>query len=448
MKRRTIVAVAVLVALALVVLLVVRWLDDGPRARLEAILSDALGRDVSIGALDVDVTAGVVELRDVTVANPEAVPGPPFLRAGRLRLEISLQELLGRRLVGRLQARDVDLRIVRFVDGTNLEGLLPTPAQRRPDRPPPQVQLDYEVEDGRILLEDLERAQQLSLDGVRIDGRVSNRDRTPLADARVAVDRIELGHVRLRSVELLARASEQGVALPSLRGIVGEAGRMSGSGHLDLRGGNAWSFELGAEDVALDEDITPIVQRFVPVLVAAATADEPAAGVVGAELRLAGRGLAWESIAPTLEGAGRLTVRDLVVPADAVLVSLGTLAGREAGPWAVGEASASFAIDDGWIELSRLEVDEEAISVPVSGRVSFEGALDLKVDLLPLVRAFGGGVYEEVARWTTSIPVRVGGTLQAPEVRPPTVRDLTGSVGGAILRRAEGASGTRGADGL
>jgi hypothetical protein len=442
MRRRAIVLVSMLVIVAVLVILVVRWFDDGPRARLEAILSDALNREVTIGALQIDAAARAVELRDVTVANPPGLAGPPFLRLRRVRLEVSLQELLERRIVGTVDARDLDLRIVRSAEGTNLEGLLPTRAQREDD--PPEVHLDFRVQGSRIALEDLERGHTLTLDGVSLEGLVSNRNRIPIAQARLDIEEVDLGDIRLRELELVAHASEEGVRIPSLHGTVGAAGRLTGSGRLHLRDANAWAFELVAQGVALDRDVTPIVQRFFPVLATAtATADDPVRGLVDVEVQLAGRGLQWDAIAASLEGTGKLTVQDLAVPGDALLVSLAALAGRPPAPYSVENASATFTFAERWIELSRVDTGDEELRLPVSGRISFAGELDMTVDLMPLVEVYGGGVYENVARYATSIPVRIGGTIDAPAVRPPTARDVAGSVGGALLRRSLGSPGAQ-----
>lgn len=439
MRRRTIVLgsiALVALAIAVAVLLAVRWFGDGARERLEAILSDALDREVTIGVLDVDAAASAVELRDVVVANPEGVGGAPLLQVEQIRLEVSLQELLGRRIVGQVHARGLDLRIVRYADGTNLGGLLPTPAQRDPDRPPPEVHLGFDVQDSRVVLEDLERAQRLPFERVTLTGVVSNRDRMPRAEVRLGVEEIDLRDVRLRDLEVVSHASRDGARIPSLRASLGQQGRVTGSGHLDMRADSAWSFELRAEQVALDEDITPIVQRLFPLLVTATTTPEDSIrGFVDADVRLEGQGLAWEMIRPSLAGTGTLTVRQLVVPDDALLVSLAVLAGRARQPWSVEEASATFTLAEGWIELSHIEAGDEALRVPVSGRVSFDGELDVVADLMPLVEAFGGGMYEEVARYASSIPVRIGGTVDAPALRPPTTSDIAKSVGGGLLRR-------------
>jgi hypothetical protein len=99
---------------------------------------------------------------------------------------------------------------------------------------------------------------------------------------------------------------------------------------------------------------------------------------------------------------------------------------------------AELQIADDWITLAGVEVEGAPFALPVRGRVSLGGELDLVVDLMPAVRAFGGGIYAEVARYTTSLPVRVRGTTAAPELAPPSPADVAkGVVGGLIFRALE-----------
>jgi hypothetical protein len=76
------------------------------------------------------------------------------------------------------------------------------------------------------------------------------------------------------------------------------------------------------------------------------------------------------------------------------------------------------------------------VHAPVAGRVGFDGSLDLAVDLMPLVEAYGGGVYAAAAKVATSIPVRIGGTVRDPTLKAPTTKDVATSLLGGALRRA------------
>jgi hypothetical protein len=127
MKRRTLLLGATGLAIAVVItlVLVMRWLDVVARQRLEAALTDALGRQVTIGRMDVDVAGRTVELTDIWVANPPTVTGAPLFAAERLTFETSLTDLLTRRIVAKVRARGMEVRIVRYDEGTNLDGLLP-----------------------------------------------------------------------------------------------------------------------------------------------------------------------------------------------------------------------------------------------------------------------------------------------------------------------------------
>jgi hypothetical protein len=95
-------------------------------------------------------------------------------------------------------------------------------------------------------------------------------------------------------------------------------------------------------------------------------------------------------------------------------------------------------IGESWVTLEKVVNDGAEVLPPVKGRVGFRGTLDLEVDLMPLVRAYGGGVYATVARTTSSIPMRVEGTVQRPELAPPTPSAVAKGLLGGLMHRALG----------
>jgi hypothetical protein len=57
--------------------------------------------------------------------------------------------------------------------------------------------------------------------------------------------------------------------------------------------------------------------------------------------------------------------------------------------------------------------------------VSLEGQLDLTMDLMPLVKTFGGGnTYKEVSKRVDKIPVGIKGTSSAPKFALPKAEEL------------------------
>lgn len=103
--------------------------------------------------------------------------------------------------------------------------------------------------------------------------------------------------------------------------------------------------------------------------------------------------------------------------------------------------NAVLNIKDGWLRAERLELRQlhqgriESLLPKVEGRVSLKGDLDLSIDLMPFVKRFGGAAYSAMSRVSTTLPVRLTGTIHAPKLAPPRARDVaTGLLGGAVRR--------------
>ena len=124
----------VLVGLAVVVVLggvglfaVTRSLDPVRLAGwLEPRMETALARDVSVGAARVDLFPPVaIALAEVEIANPPGFQGEPLASLGELRLDLSLWELLRRRVaIDEVRILRPEIRVVVTEDGTsNAAGL-------------------------------------------------------------------------------------------------------------------------------------------------------------------------------------------------------------------------------------------------------------------------------------------------------------------------------------
>jgi hypothetical protein len=124
------------------------------------------------------------------------------------------------------------------------------------------------------------------------------------------------------------------------------------------------------------------------------------------------------------------------VPEGSLITLVAALGGRPPGPLRLSHASASFELADEWVQLGTMVSDGAAFDPHVRGRVALDGRLDLTVDLMPVVEAFGGGAYAQASRYTTSLPVRIEGTAQAPELKPPALEDVARGLVGAAIERA------------
>jgi hypothetical protein len=108
-----------------------------------------------------------------------------------------------------------------------------------------------------------------------------------------------------------------------------------------------------------------------------------------------------------------------------VLARIAHLAGREEGAVSLNNAGAQFQIQKGWLEFQRLSASGEQVRYDLAGRASLTGELQLTMDLMPLVRRFGGGdTYRKVARYIDRLPMRIEGTTAKPQLKAPRADDL------------------------
>ena len=118
-RRWRVLGYAAGVLLLLVVLLVAgtylavrAWGPEFARERLDAALTDALGRPTRVEYISVQPWYGRVVIGDVTAAALPGEPGPHFLKLGRLNVNFAISSLWQRRLVLRsIQVDDLDLAI-------------------------------------------------------------------------------------------------------------------------------------------------------------------------------------------------------------------------------------------------------------------------------------------------------------------------------------------------
>ena len=144
-RRWVIIAAAVLVAAPLAVVLALAvfgvTLSAGPwRERIEAVATDALGREVRLEG-PVELVLGLrsrLKVGGVHIANPPGFGAPEFASLGDVRAEVDLVPALrGRLRINSLEAENVRVRLERAADGrVNWEFCAPAPACAQ--APPPE----------------------------------------------------------------------------------------------------------------------------------------------------------------------------------------------------------------------------------------------------------------------------------------------------------------------
>ena len=407
--------------------------SEGVREEIERRLSIAIGRPVTIGSIEVTDAATHAELRDVTIAAPPTLAEHgDFVRIGSLQFDVGTDALRRGEVTGAVVGRDVEVNVVRADGVTSLDGLGP-----RDDRASTQVQLDlaFELQDARVTVRDADRGETITLDGVGLRGVSSTRGDRRDAGLQVTIAEVDVAGVTVHDVLLSGSAHDGVFAIHRLRARIGE-GTVEGSGRFDpttADTGPSWRLDAVAESVALDGPVAELVARLYPAIGGEAAS---ARGTVGAVLSLSGQGLTRARALQTLGGEGKVTLRDLAFGEGSVAAALFRLAGAGDERVQLAEATAAFRIVEGWVHLDEVTSSEPSLDLRLRGRVSLAGELDVSVDLMPLVRRFGGGIDEQAARYTTRLPVGIGGTLRAPELAAPPAGEVAKGVLGGLLRRA------------
>ncbi|MHC4133463.1 MAG: AsmA family protein [Planctomycetota bacterium] len=415
-------ALGVLLVLACVVLYIMPLLanTEAGRQRVAQVLGRAFGREVTLGGLNVGFLYATVKVEELAIANPEGYPPGPMLTASHLKLDSSFRHLLTGVVQGGLAGEGVHLHILRRGGGTNLDGLIGGGSKDGGE--PPDLDLSMELEGSRLTVEDLDTGEKLVLAGVGLVMRLTNRAGVRDAGLRIHVDEIERAGVTLRDLEIDARHAGDWLKLEKLAARLPGRGTLSGAGRLRVQGGDEWKVKLDARNVGIEEDMLPLVGAVYPL---AADARGEIGGELHAEFDVSGHGLTWSTIRPTLAGSGRVSLTELTLPQASVLARIAHLAGREEGAVGLNNAGAQFQIQEGWLEFQRLSASGEQVRYDLDGRVSLAGELRLTMDLMPLVKRFGGGdTYRKVARYVDRLPMRIEGTTVQPQLKAPRAEDL------------------------
>ncbi len=413
------------------------------REKLAAALSSALGRPVTIGDLDVGIFFSSIDLKQLAIANPAGYPQASFFKAGELKLDASLKKVLDNQVQGSLKGKGLEVLVQRKGGGSNLDGLGgakgggtgegPPPSKpggekpKTPEEPrapdnDPDLDLALELTDSRVTIEDLDKGEKLVLEGVGVWMQLTNRASQRNAGIKIRVNSIDRGGIHVRDLELDAKESGGWLDLEKIEAHLAGQGQIKGDGRLQVQGGDAWQVKLNAIGVKLSDDLMPVVGSLYPL---AAKAEGHADGQLDASFDVRGNGLTWEAMKPTLVGKGMVLLTGLNLPAGSVLAKLGEFAGRPPGGVQIKDAGAEFGLGQGWIAFNRLSAETHEARYDLAGRVSLDGQLDLTMDLMPLVKTFGGGkAYKDVSKRVNKIPVGIKGTSAAPKFALPKAEEL------------------------
>ena len=175
MKRILVWAGIVVGILAIAVLSVPLFIDANQfRPEIERRLSDALGRQVTIGDLSVALFSGGVAVRDVTIASE---PGSlePFLRAKSITAGVDMGELIfSQRLI--VHSIAIDSPEIVLVDSPVREERPAPEASSAPSEPASGAPLDLsireiQISNGRISVTTVSGAKPIQLENVNLSAK-------------------------------------------------------------------------------------------------------------------------------------------------------------------------------------------------------------------------------------------------------------------------------------
>jgi hypothetical protein len=415
------------------------------RTKLAEVLGKSLNRNVAIGGLDVGWFFSSLDVENFRIDNPEGFPEGHFLKAGRIQFDSALKELVGGRVEGGLRGSGLDVHIIRKDGRTNLDGFgkkggkEPAPEGREPDAPdkpdtkedkgPPgkpssDTELDVylELTDSRVTIEDLDKGEKLVLEGVGLSTRLTNREGAADASVKIRIRAIDRDELKVRNLEIDSRAKGDWLELEQLSATLPGEGTLKGTGRLRVQGGDEWTANLTASKVGIDKDMMPIVAALLPF---ASSAGGQVEGLIDADFQMKGNGLTWEAMKPTLDGTGKVALSNMELPQDSVLAQAAALAGRSGGALTLNNAGAEFGLKQGWMQFNRLSASGEKARYDFAGRVSLDGKLELTMDLMPLVKTFGGGKsYAKASEYVKELPLRIEGTTDKPKLKAPELKDM------------------------
>lgn len=408
------------------------------RAQLARVLGDGMHRNVAIGNLQIGFLFQKVVVEDFRVANPEGFPPGDLLRAGSVNFDASWRKLLDRQVQGSLMGSGLEFHLIRKGGKTNLDGMFggagqagrgtggepggggpgggEPPVGKGPQAPPVDIDVGLKIDDSRLVIEDLDKNEKLVVEGVSLEMTLNNK-RGGASDARlkIRVRSVDEKTLRLRDIELDAIQSGDWLDVSNLRAQLSSRGQIQGSGRVQVRGGEAWNAEFAAKEVAIDKEILPVVASMFPLM---AKAGDQLGGTFEGNFKLQGSGLVWEKIKPALLGDGKVALRGLNMPDTSLLGQIHKIAGG-AGAVVLKDAGAEFSVKDNWLEFHRLSATGDKARYDLAGKVSLDGELALKMDLLPLVKNFGAGPYKEASKYVKELPVMIRGTTASPKLEAP-----------------------------
>lgn len=322
------------------------------RLKIEARLSAASGRSVTLGRVAVGFLGGV-SIRDLRIASTGSTE-EPWLQVDEASIDVGLLPLLrGKIEPTTVTAQGIRLRVLRRTDGSlELADLLSPEAPVTSERRETEDSEDAEdAESSEAGLEILARNATV----VVVDEPTGTTLEFTKIDARGT-----FGRGRARIVELTGELNGGTVELAAEVECRESAPRFEG--------------QIRLRDVALDSRMKALAY-LAPVC---AGMDKNLEGKLALDLYLQGEGADQESIRRSLVGTGRLALDPVLLDGSRLLAQVGKIA--DAAPIGrVGSVRSGVAIRNGRVISDDLTLDVFTVPLVLVGWTDFDGRLDYRL---------------------------------------------------------------------
>lgn len=328
------------------------------RERVEAALERSMGEPVRLGALRLGLLGGI-RLHDLEVGPPAGEGPGPWLRAGRVRVDVNMLQLLAGRLEPTsCRARGVELRVWRRANGSlECGGLFADHAPNapiradRPDGPCDTAPVAFELNEARVRVLD-------EPTGTRLD---------------------------LTEASASGTWGEEIVQVESLAGLF-NGGQMELAAQLD-RAGPAPQMELALRlaGVELDAGLGALAY-LVP---AAVHARRSLDGRLDLLLTLKTAGDSAEAIVLNLLGEGSLRLEDVSLD-DSPLLAAVAEGFRVPARGRFGSLKGDFIVAGRRVATRNLKAELGRVPIIMSGWTDFDGRLDYSLRLDDLTARVSG----------------------------------------------------------
>jgi AsmA protein len=303
------------------------------------------GRPIRLDELSMCALGGI-HLTNLEIGSPQSSENP-WLRAGDVRLDVSMWQMLrGRLQPNRLEVSNVDLRLLRRADGS------------------------FEIAD---LIEPKHLPSDRAIDPRQISP--PPRLTVQLRQATITViDEPTRTLVRMENVEGEGFREGRRSVIGQLRGTV-NGGPIRLAGRVDRTGPvREIEAQLRAEDVALDDGMNGL-RYFVPVL---AGAPAQVKGKLHADISIRASGDSAEELRDSIDGHGEIAIKPIDLAGSQIVAELSKLADFTKHQ-NTASIQSDFVIKQRRISTDHFTLTIGRLPVLLAGWTDFDGQLDYRI---------------------------------------------------------------------